>query len=147
MTDTPLILTADVEALVVRFLLTVPELAALGVDGAGNPRVYTVLPKDVEYPCLRVTQFADESITRRPKWLTRTLVTVEAFGGTKAQAHTWAATAEAALLQRLAETDHERAVVAHVESDSLWDQPDETTTPAKPRWQFTASVWTHPHRS
>lgn len=147
MTDTPLILDVDTEALVVRHLLATPEIVALGTDSAGNARVYTVLPKDVTYPCLRVTQFGDVSITVRPFWLAQTYLTVEAFGGTKAQARLWAATARAVLLQRLADTDHDLGVVAHVESDSLWDQPDETMTPAKPRWQFTASVWTHPHRS
>lgn len=132
------VLLPEVEGLVRTFLEGRTEMVAL----VGS-RVYTALPKDVVFPAVRVTQFDDIKITQRPLWVVRSSMQVEAWGGTKAQAFTAAATAQACLADGL-EGVHVRGVVTGVTFGAMRDLPDVAYSPAKPRWLFTAYVTSHP---
>jgi len=136
MTD-ELRLTPNVEALVSAFLRDQPELVDLLDD-----RCYTVIPKNAEYPLARVTVLLDQPAGGEPLWLVAATVQIEAFGGTKAQAHEIANTARAAISQRLTGV-HAEGVVTGVSSGALLDLPDDEFEPAKQRWLFTSTIYAH----
>lgn len=131
-------LLPNVEAIVSKFLAAQPEVTALL-----STRIYTALPKDVGYPAARVTQFDDLKITQRPLWVARGSLQIEVWGGTKAQAYTAAATAQAVIAERI-EGVHADGVVTGVTFGAMRDFPDDTFSPAKPRWIFTVFPTVHP---
>jgi hypothetical protein len=130
-------LTPNVEALVSAFLREQAEVTALVGD-----RVYTSLPKNVEWPAVRVVVI-DELPTGSPLWLVGAIVQVDAWGGSKADAWRIANTCRAVMDRRLAGA-HPEGVVSGVTPGGLIDQPDEDFEPAKPRWLFTSTVHAHP---
>lgn len=137
MTD-PLYLTPNVEALCSAFLADQPEVA----DEVAE-RVYTTIPKQATYPLVRVTVL-DSTPTGEPLWLEAHTVQVEAFGGSKAEAFRIAVKCRAAISQRLTGDHPGAGVVTGVRSAGLLDLPDDSHTPAKPRWLFTSTVYAHP---
>jgi hypothetical protein len=146
MTD-DLILTPNVEALIVQFLREQPEVA----DLVGN-RVYTELPEKTTFPAVRVHLYYERPVGgSSPRWLSAHDVQVDAFGGPKATAWRIAETCRAALSQRFlgvqqyGEGQNEVAgVITDVQAFGFRDMPDETFTPARPRFLFTATVYVHP---
>lgn len=137
MSDEPLYLTPNVEALVSAFLREQTEVIALLGD-----RVYTSLPKNPEWPAARVVVI-DEAPAGSPLWLVGAVIQVDAWGGTKADAWRIANTCRAAIDRRLVGA-HPEGVVTGVTLGGLLDEPDEDFTPAKPRWLFTSTVHAHP---
>lgn len=135
MTDTPR-LPVNAEARVVAYLRSRSEMTTLADD-----RIFTVLPKGLDtWPALRVTQLDQQNVGRNPVTLHMSYVQLEAFGGTKAQAHQLAATAQALLdLQAF-----RSAGITATDPGRLRDEPDSTYTPAKPRWLFTVTIWSKP---
>jgi hypothetical protein len=138
------VLLPDVERLVVDFLRDQPELAVLVDD-----RVYTAIPAlkqgeaDWRWPLVRVVRFAGRPVRPRPRWLDAPVVQFEAFGGRKAEAWSIAETVGALLSARLVGV-HAQGTVTDVEAGSPGYQPDDTYTPAKPRYLFTSTIHTHP---
>jgi hypothetical protein len=145
---TDLKLLPNVEAMVSTFLQEHPSIVALAEDAyfPGHSRTYTVIPKDPTWPLLRVAQYDDEPAGQRPLHHVAYFLQIDGFGGTKAQAWTLASTARAALAADLPGT-HADGVVTGVDTRGLSDAPDDTYSPAKPRWMFTAVVYAHPLRS
>ena len=143
-----LTLLPNVEGLVSTFLQDHPDIVALAEDehAPGRSRSYTVLPKAPTWPALRVTQYDDQPAGQRPLHHVAYFLQIDAFGGTKAQAWTLASTARAALAADLPGT-HAEGIVSGVDTRGLSDAPDDTYSPAKPRWMFTAIVYAHPLRS
>lgn len=137
----PLRLPVNIEALVSAFLREQSEMVELVAD-----RVYTAIPKPQPgrdlYPCVRVVQIIDDP-TAGPLWGIAFDVQVEAFGGSKADAWRIAATARALISQRLAGT-HPEGIVNGVTNREGFDQPDESFSPAKPRWLFTSTIHARP---
>ncbi len=131
-------LLPNVEALVSAFLRGRSEITALIDD-----RVYTVLPKGVVFPTLRLAQYDDALVTQRPLWVATSFLQLDAFGGTKADAYTLAATARAVMAAYLPGT-HAGGVVTDVRFSGMRDEPDADYEPAKPRWLFTAEITVHP---
>ncbi len=130
-------LPPNMEKLVSAFLRDQPEIVALVDD-----RVWTSVPKGAQYPGIRVTQLDHEAFTG-PSWGGIFYLQVEAFGGTKAQAFTTAATAFAVMSARLVGV-HDDGVVNGVNSRGLQDLPDEDHEPAKPRFLFSSAITARP---
>lgn len=137
----PLRLPVNIEALVSAFLREQPEIIDLVAD-----RVYTAVPNPQPgrnfYPCIRVTLLIDDPAAG-PLWSVAYDVQVEAFGGRKDEAHRIAATARALISARLTGT-HPEGIVNGVTNRGGFDLPDETFTPAKPRWLFTSTIHARP---
>lgn len=136
-----LILLPNVEALVSAFLRNHDAIIALIDD-----RVYTVIPSHSDWPLIRVGQYDDQPAGQRPLHHVAYSVQVEAFGGSKAQAFTLANTARAALAAELTGA-HAQGVVSGVDTRGMIDLPDESYSPAKPRWLFSLTVYAHPPKS
>jgi hypothetical protein len=134
-----LVMLPNVEALVSAFLRDQAEVTALVDD-----RVYTALPKGVEFPAVRVVQYDDVKHTRRPLWVVHALLQIDCWGGSKHDAWQTAATVQGVLAARLAGV-HDLGVVTGVDVGGLADTPDQDFEPAKPRWTFTATVFAHPN--
>lgn len=139
----PLYLAPNVEALLSSFLRDQPEIVALIPDDDSGARVYTSIPKDAVYPLARVVLLSDAKITNQPLWLVASFVQVDAFGGTKAQAFTLAATIQALFDTRLTGV-HPGGVVTGVDHGILGDLPDEEYEPAKPRFLVTSTIYNRP---
>lgn len=135
---TSVTLLPNVEALVSAFLSDQAEVTALVED-----RVYTALLKGVEFPCIRVTQFADEKVTQRPLWVVTAQLQIDGFGGTKSQAWAAANTAQGVMAARL-EGVHDDGVVTHVTFGPMSDVPDRDYEPNRPHFEFVAFVTAHP---
>lgn len=148
MTD-ELILSPNVEALVVQFLRDQEELT----DVVGE-RIYTTLPTACEFPALRVSLFYERPVTSIPNWVTAHDVQFDSFGGPKATAWQAAEVAKACLSQRFI-GEHTftigastvSGVVTDVRCWGLRDLPDTEWEPAKPRFMFTATITVHPSSS
>jgi hypothetical protein len=106
-------------------------------------RIYTALPKDVVFPAMRVTLIDDEKVTERPLWLVRSTLQVEAWGGSKGDAFRAANIAQGAL-ELLVDEFTDDWVVTNVRFGAMRDEPDDSYTPARPRFLFLAIVTAHP---
>lgn len=138
-----LALPVNMEALVSRFLREQEEIEALIPHLDDVARVYTALPKGVEFPAVRVTQIDDEPLTHQPLWLSRYVIQVEAWGGTKAQAWKLSALCKATIAARI-DGVHSEGVVNGVQFSGSLDLPDEDFEKARPRWIFSATITAHP---
>lgn len=113
------------------------------VSAAVGSRVYTALPADVTFPAVRVMMIGDVKVTRRPLWIYRAALQIDAWGGSKAEA--WAAVIAAQ--GALAELEGTAGSTCHfgaVDIGTIQDAPDADFAPAKPRWILTAEVTFHP---
>lgn len=133
-----LIIPPNMEALVSRFLRSQPEVADIVDD-----RTYTALPADADFPAIRVIQLNDTKVTRQPLWVVAYNIQIECWGGRKIEAWRGAATAMAALDQRL-EGEVDDAVITGVDIGPLMDIPDDDYEPARPRYLFTSTITAHP---
>lgn len=131
-------LMPNVEALVSAFLRAQPEMIAIVDD-----RIYTVLPGAVTYPAVRVNQYDEGNVTSRPLWAVRASIQIEAWGGSKDQAFSILATAQACISERI-EGVYSQGVVTGVEWGGRRDLPDPSFSPAKPRWMVSAYITAHP---
>jgi hypothetical protein len=134
-----LLLPPNMEALVSAYLRDRAEMTDLVGD-----RVYTALPKDVEFPAVRVLQLLDTP-AGAPLYAVAFEIQVEAFGGSKGEAWRIASTARALLDAPELVGEHEGfGVVNGSTPGALLDLPDETFEPAKPRWLFTSTIYGRP---
>lgn len=131
-------LPPNMEGLVWAFLVEQPEVT----DLVGE-RIYSRISTGATYPLVRITQIDDEPLTTEPLYVVRYFVQVEGFGGSKSQAWRIAETCRTALDARLAGVHEGYGVVNGVDVGGLQDAPDETFTPAKPRWLFTSTIYAH----
>ncbi len=132
----------NVEAIVSAYLRSRAEMTALVAD-----RIYTAIPDGVVFPCVRVTLIDDDVVGANPIVLFRSLVRVEAFGGSKVQAYDAAATARGLLdLRAFIGTHPAGGFVTGVDPGTLRDEPDESYAPAKPRFLFTSAILNKPAR-
>lgn len=141
----PIYLPPNMEALVSAFLRDQPELADLPamLDDAGDVKVYTAIPKAPSYPLVRVTQILDTP-NGSPLWSVAFDIQVEAFGGSKGEAWLIASTARALIDARITGEHPGYGVVNGSTPGALLDLPDDDSTPAKPRWLFTSTIYARP---
>lgn len=128
----------DAEALVVNYLLAVPEVVAVVDD-----RIGTELPDAEVYPALVVTRVPSLQAVRRH--LDAAEIQVDAWADTRTEASDLARTAHAALLVMVGEFDDGLGggVVTGVdETNGLGWLPDQATD--RPRFFFQMTVYVHP---
>lgn len=128
-------LLPDAELWAVNALRASADLAALtGI------RVYTSIPADPTYPLVRVTRIGGVPTIRQHLDVAR--LQIDAWGTTKFEARTVAATAQAVLHATVGA--HDEGVVTAVEDDlgMSW-QPDPETD--RPRYLFGVAVYLHPN--
>lgn len=131
----PLRLLPDAELLTVNYLRGVSDVTALV-----GTRVYTEIPAQPTWPLLRITRIGGLPTIRQHLDVAR--IQIDAWGTTKYQARTAAATAQAAI--HAAVGPHTQGVVTAVEDDlGLTWAPDPDTNQA--RYTFGVSVFIHPN--
>lgn len=131
-------LLPDIEQLLSAFLRDQAEVTALV-----GQRVYTALPTSTTFPAVRLTRFGGAPVRQRPVHLDAADIQLDAFGGPKATALEIAETCRAVIWHRLP-GEHAEGIVTGVDLGALAYSPDDTYTPAKPRYLFTATVYAHP---
>lgn len=129
--------TVDVERLMSEWLRDQPEIEALVDD-----RVYTVIPKDPEFPLIRLTLIDERTVFPRPRYLTSSLIQLDCYGGPKVVARA-VADAVCDLLSAIFVGSHDAGVVTAVET-SMRYLPDGSYDPAKPRYPVDVTVHSHP---
>lgn len=132
------IILPDVELLVRNFLIAQPETVAIT-----DTRWYSELPKTKAFPVGRVHQFNSLRSTTRARWLSTSVLQIEAYGGPKATAKLLAETAAGVIEARLPGV-HDEGVVTGVVTYGMRDEPDTEFAPAQPRWLFIAEITAHP---
>ena len=128
----------DVEKLVIDWLLATPQVANL----VGGDRIYSALPKEPEWPAIRVVRFGGLR-PQRLHWLDQASMQIDVWGGPKATARLVAATVDACLSTSLVGS-HDLGVVTAVECSGPRWEPDASYAPARPRYVVEASIWFHP---
>jgi hypothetical protein len=133
----------NVEALVSAYLRSRPEMTALVDD-----RIVTVNGPEsgLVYPRVRVSLVDDVPVGAHPVILSRAIVQVDCWGGTKAQAHTIAQTARGCLDLRAFLGAHELGQVTNVVHGTIRDAPDTTLDPVRPRFLFRSTISNRPAR-
>ena len=125
----------DAELLAVNYLRSVGAVTSL----VGN-RVYTDIPAGSAYPLLRLTRIG--GIPTIPQHLDVARIQIDAWGTTKFQARTVAATAQAVMHDAVGA--HTEGVVSNVEDDlGLTWSPDPDTDQS--RYTFAVAVFIHPN--
>jgi hypothetical protein len=125
----------DAERLVCDYLRDDPRVAALVGE-----RVYTAFPAQAGgAPLLLVQRVGGIPPFSRPLVFDAAGLQIDAYGGTKAQAHELAATARAAL-DTLAGAQP-LGTISGTEFGSLRYLPDETYDPPRPRYQFDLQAY------
>lgn len=122
----------DIEQLVSEFLRAQAEVTALV-----GQRVYTAVPNEPTFPLLLLKRIAGSPVLSRPRVIDAPVVQLDAYGGTKKQAHTLIQTACAVVAERI-EGVHATGVVAGVVFGPLSWLPDPSYVPAKAR--FVADI-------
>lgn len=134
-----MILLPDVERLVATYLRAHADVVALVGD-----RVYTAFPAQAGGECLVLLQrFGGSPPLSRPLVVDEAQMQVDAYGGTKAQAHEVLVT----VLAALAELPDVVTAIGHVSNVGQGARrylPDETFTPHRPRYVADLTLTTRP---
>ena len=134
------VLAVDVERIVSQFLRD-----NTAVTDLVGQRVYSELPKAVEWPAVRLNRVGGGPATR-PARLDLARIQVDVWGGTKANARTIAATVLAVIGEELPGVyDEGVSVITAARLGTLRYSPDTTFTPAKPRYISEVSIYSHPN--
>lgn len=133
-----LTLLPDAEQLLSVFLRDQPEIASI-IDA----RVYTAIPKQAEFPLILVRRVTGAPRLSRPLHLDQAGMQLDAYGGSKKQAHTLIETARAVIAARI-EGTHELGVVTGYEFGPLSWLPDPTDSPARARYVADVDLFIHP---
>lgn len=130
----------DVEALVSAYLRAQSELTALV-----GQRVYTALPKDVTFPCVRLVRIGGAPVMSRPLYVDAARLQVDVFGGSKATAFDTIDVVREELAKMVDEDPVQpEGVVCGVKFGPLAYLPDESYEPAKPRYTQDVVVTVRP---
>lgn len=129
----------NIEGLVSAFLRADDDVVAEVSD-----RVYTSLPKDPTYPCVRLTRIGGATFMEGLYEFDRPLVQFDVWGGPKATAWRVAETVREAIATRLAGRHEDGLVYGGVSltTGALRYLPDEVFDPAKPRYTFDVELLT-----
>lgn len=131
-------MTVDAERLVSAYLRAQPTINDIVAE-----RVYTDPPANLLFPLVRIQQIGGAPITV-PLWLDEALLQIDCYGGPKALARHLLDEVRDLMGSRSFITAHEMGVVTGVDFGDVRYLPDDTFDPAKPRWIFDVSVFTHP---
>lgn len=129
----------DVEKLVSEFLRNQAE-----VSTAISDRVYTAIPNNPVWPLLLVRRIGGIPRVGRPLAVDEPLVQLDAYGGTKKQAHDLAETTRAVIAERIQGT-HDEGVVSWFEFGTFAWLPDPGYTPARARYIADVTLTVRPN--
>ena len=131
----------DVEALVIRALMSLDELSAL------EGRIYSVIPKARTFPLARIARYGgDPLFGGDPYWLDNPSLQADLWAdGGMVQAHDLAETLRACVVQRLPGLWVD-GVILSARVSSLIQSADSAFNPPKPRYRFTMQLIVRPHR-
>lgn len=125
----------DIELALVNFLRSYAPLTSLSVT------VGTELPKNPSWPFIVVTRLGGP--VRYPGWVANPRLLIDCWADTKSKARSAADTAVAALFDLPGVRSGAVITDAAVDAAPQW-LPDSTVTPARPRYQFSALLTSHP---
>lgn len=132
-------MSVDVERLMSAWLREQSEVTASCAQ-----RVYTELPHTKTFPLVRLTLIDEQDVLgNAPMWLSSSLIQIDAYGGPKVTARQ-IADAIRTLLATTFRGGHDLGVITGTTFGSLRYDPDETFTPAQPRYRFDVNVYAHP---
>jgi hypothetical protein len=131
-------LVPDAEALVSQFLRSRDEITTLVAQ-----RVFTAIPNDPTFPLLLVRRVAGAPVTSRPLHLDAPVIQLDAFGGSKKQAHDLLETARAVMAVGL-EGKRAGGTVSGVRFGPMSWLPDADYTPARARYTADVEIFLHP---
>lgn len=128
----------DIESGLVAWLRGDPAVTAMASE-----RVWTVLPREPVFPAVRVSRVGGAPPHDRPLTHDRSLIQLDVWGGTKAQASRLAE----ACRQRIADAySHDLGagvVCGRVSWSNLSFDPDSSYDPAKPRYRVDFIITHH----
>ena len=134
------VIGVDVERILSQFLRS-----SSAVTNLVGQRVYSALPKECEWPAVRLTRVGGGPVTVPPR-LDLARIQIDVWGGTKAQARIICATVLAVAVTDLPGVyDNGAAVVSAVRSNVSRYQPDTTFTPSRPRYLAELGIYSHPN--
>lgn len=122
----------DIEAMLSAYL----RQAAPVTDLVGQ-RVYTRIPRQPEWPLVRLWRIGGAPVYSQPLVLDAPLVQFDAWGGSAAQARTLAATVLTVLSQFPSDVPGITGIAFGpfvADEDASYDRP-------KPRYRFDATIW------
>lgn len=119
----------DAEALLSQFLRAQEEL----VDEIGD-RVYTVIPKNPTWPLVRLFRVGGTPRLSRPLVVDQPLIQLEAYGGTKQQAHDLIELARSLIAARIEGVHDDVGNVCGYGFGNLSWLPDNSYTPSRARY-------------
>jgi len=117
------------------YLLTVPEVTDI------TPRIVTRLPAAPAWPIVRIALISTTAVHERR--YDRALVQLDCFAKDDTDAHRLARVVRAALVDSGSHVVGD-AVLGGAVNTAVLPLPDETFTPAMPRYAVTAHVFIHP---
>lgn len=121
----------DCEALVSAYLRGHEDITALVGD-----RVYTRIPRTADWPLIRLWRVGGGPVYNSPLFLDKSLIQIDAFGGSTSQARTLGATAMAVLAKMPGAVPN----ITSVEFGAFASDEDDAFDPPKPRYRFDVSV-------
>jgi hypothetical protein len=131
----------DVVKLVVSFLRAQPEVTALLPD---PNNIKGQLPTSPSFPIVRVNRVASTSVLSHPNELDQVTVQLDVWGGNDRAAERIAATAKAALAERVIGYEAGEGHVANISNISVSGLPDETFDPPRRRYIVSFDLFTRP---
>lgn len=133
-------LLPDAEQLVSAYLRANADITAVVAQ-----RVYTEIPNDPTFPLVRLTRVGGVPVTQRPLHLDVATIQFDCYGGPKKTAQNIAQTIRAVLSAPAFIGGHAPlGVVSAVNWGVFAYVPDDTYTPAKPRYVVDADIYLHP---
>lgn len=129
----------DAEALLSQFLRAQDEIS----EAIGD-RVYTAIPAKPTWPLIRLTRVAGAPLMSRPRCIDQPLIQIEAYGGSKADAHELVDLACRLIAARIGGIHDDLGVVNGYRFGALSYLPDDAYTPSRPRYVTDVELTTRP---
>lgn len=135
MADEHLLIPGDPERIISDFLRSQAE-----VQAAVGDRVYTVMPRDKEFPLITLSRWSGFAPHAEPIAVDMADVQFSVYGDRKKQAQDIAQLVRAILAQRLPAGDSTEGWVTSSQTNDVRYLPDDTVDPPKPRYLFSARL-------
>ena len=130
-------MTVDAERLTSTWLRSRTSITSIVAD-----RVYTATPENPTFPLMRINQYGGSPVFSKPLYLDRAAMQFDCYGGAKVLARQLADAVRSELAAMVG--SHSLGVVTSVEFGEMRYLPDDSYSPAKPRWIVEAVVYSHP---
>lgn len=129
----------DAEALLSQFLRDQDE-----IDEAINKRVYTAIPAKPTWPLVIITRVAGAPILSRPLVLDNPTIQIDAYGGSKKDAHDLIELVRRIIAVRIQGVHEDLGNVTGYQFGSMSYLPDDSYAPSRPRYVADVQLFTKP---